>query len=197
MHLQERSISNSILSNPNVMNDLSIRFAREEDVPEILNLIRELAEYEQLAHCITATPEILRSSLFGNRRTAEVLLAFAAGKAVGYALFFHNFSTFLGKPGIYIEDIFVRPAFRNNGVGKAFFQKIAALALERDCGRIEWSVLDWNRSAIDFYRSIGAHPVEGWTVYRLVESDFLRIAGSFPAETPPTSPKHHLEQTTP
>ena len=167
------------------MSDLSIRFAQEEDIPEILKLIRELAEYEQLAHCVTATPEILRTSLFGDRRTAEVLLAAAEGKAVGYALFFHNFSTFLGKPGIYIEDIFVRPAFRNKGVGKTFFQKIAALALERDCGRIEWSVLDWNQSAIDFYRAMGAHPVDGWTVYRLVESDFLRIAGSILVETAP------------
>ena len=185
MHLQDQFIPPSIPSDPNLTNDLSIRFAQEEDIPEILNLIRELAEYEQLAHCVTATTEILRTSLFGDRRTAEVLLAVAEGKAVGYALFFHNFSTFLGKPGIYIEDIFVRPAFRNNGVGKAFFQKIAALALERDCGRIDWSVLDWNQSAIDFYRAMGAHPVDGWTVYRLVESDFPRIAGLSPCETTP------------
>ncbi len=162
------------------MNDLSIRFAREDDIPEILHLIRELADYEQLAHCVTATPEVLRTSLFGDRRAAEVLLAFTEGRPIGYALFFHNFSTFLGKPGIYIEDIFVRPTYRQHGVGKAFFQKIAAIAIERDCGRIEWSVLDWNRSAIDFYRAMGAHPVDGWTVYRLVESDFLRIAGSSP-----------------
>lgn len=167
------------------MIDVHIRFAQKEDVPDILRLIRELAEYEKLAHCVTATPEILENSLFGDRPTAEVLLALHSKRPIGYALFFHNFSTFLGKPGIYIEDIFVQPGFRGKGVGKAFFHRLAGIALERGCGRMEWNVLNWNQSAIDFYSSMGAVAVNGWTCYRLTETDFPRVAGAAPCRKYP------------
>jgi GNAT superfamily N-acetyltransferase len=149
------------------MPELEIRAATERDVPLILTLIKELAEYERLSHEVVATEEALRDSLFGERRVAEALLGYLGDDPAGFALFFHTFSTFLGKPGIYLEDLYVRPEFRGAGVGRALLVHLAGLAKERDCGRLEWSVLDWNEPAIGFYKGIGASPVSGWTVYRV------------------------------
>jgi len=155
---------------------IKIRSATPEDVPQILQFIKELAEYEKLAHEVTATEDILRRNLFSERRAAEVLLASEGDVPVGFAVFFHNFSTFLGKPGIYLEDLFVRPAFRGRGYGKALLIHIARIAKERDCGRIEWSVLDWNEPAIRFYRSIGAVPLSEWTVQRMSREAIEQLA---------------------
>ena len=125
-------------------------------MPVILGLIRELAAYEKLSHEVAATQELLRRNLFGERRGAEVLLAFEGAEAVGFALYFHNFSTFIGKPGLYLEDLYIRPEFRRRGYGKALMIHLARLARQRDCGRFEWWVLDWNHPALEFYRSLGA-----------------------------------------
>jgi GNAT superfamily N-acetyltransferase len=144
-----------------------IRPATEDDVPLILSLIRELAEYECLSHEVVATEGILRESLFGERRGAEVLIASYKGAPAGFALFFHSFSTFLGRPGIYLEDLYVKPEFRGRGIGRALLTQLARLAKERECGRLEWSVLDWNEPAIKLYKSIGAVPMDEWTVYRV------------------------------
>ncbi len=150
-----------------VMTTLDIRFATEDDVPLILSFIKELAEYERLSHEVVATEEVLRETLFGERRVAEVLLGYADGEAVAFALFFHNFSTFLGRPGICLEDLFVRPEHRGSGFGKAMLRYLARLAKERGCGRFEWWVLDWNEDAIRFYKSLGAAPMDEWTVFRV------------------------------
>jgi len=157
--------------------DLEIRPATERDVPLILTFIRELADYERLSHEVVATEEALRDSLFGERGFAEVLLGYAGGSPAGFALFFHSFSTFLGKPGIYLEDLYVRPEFRGAGIGKALLVHLAKLARERGCGRLEWSVLDWNEPAIGFYRRTGASPVGGWTVYRVSGEALEELAG--------------------
>jgi len=149
------------------MLDLEVRGANEDDVPLILSLIKELAEYERLSHEVVATEESLRRWLFGEKRVAEVLIGNHEGEPAGFALFFHSFSTFLGKPGIYLEDLYVRPQFRGAGIGRALLVYLAKLARERGCGRLEWSVLDWNEPAIGFYRRIGASPLSGWTVYRV------------------------------
>jgi GNAT superfamily N-acetyltransferase len=149
------------------MPELEIRAATEDDVPLILSLIKELAEYERLSHVVVATEAALRDSLFGERPVAEVVIGRYGEESAGFALFFHSFSTFLGKPGIYLEDLYVRPEFRGAGIGRALLIHLARLARARDCGRLEWSVLDWNEPAIGFYRSIGASPVSGWTVYRV------------------------------
>jgi GNAT superfamily N-acetyltransferase len=156
---------------------MSLRRAVRADVPEILRLIRELAEYEKLAHEAVATEAALAQALFGGTPAAEVLLADEDGRAVGFALFFQNFSTFLGKPGIYLEDLFVEPAQRGRGVGKALLAAVAKLAVERGCGRFEWAVLDWNEPAIGFYKSLGAKPMDDWTVMRLT-GEALRRLGS-------------------
>ena len=148
------------------MNDLTIRFARPEDIPCILGFIRELAVYEKLKDQVIATEELLQEWLF-DKQKAEVLLAVVDGKPVGSALFFHNFSTFLGRAGIYLEDLYVQPAHRGKGYGKALLKRLAQITVERGCGRLEWSCLDWNQPSIDFYRSIGAVPMDGWTIYRL------------------------------
>ena len=144
-----------------------IRPATEDDVPIILSLIRELAAYERLSHEVVATEGLLRESLFGERRGAEVLIACCKGAPAGFALFFHNFSTFLGRPGIYLEDLYVKPEFRGRGIGRALLTHLARLAKERGCGRLEWAVLDWNEPAIKLYKSIGAVPMDEWTVYRV------------------------------
>lgn len=144
-----------------------IRSATEDDVPAILSLIRELAEYEKLSHEVVATEEALRESLFGERRYAEVLIAERDGAPAGFALFFHNFSTFLGKPGLYLEDLYVKPEFRGAGIGKKLLVHLASLAKSRGCGRLEWWVLDWNEPSIGFYRKLGAVPMDDWTVYRV------------------------------
>jgi GNAT superfamily N-acetyltransferase len=146
---------------------LRIAPATERDVPLILNFIKKLAEYEKLAHQVVATENRLREALFGSRPAAEVLIAYWDEEPAGFALFFHNFSTFLGRRGIYLEDLFVDPAQRGKGIGKALLIHLAKIAKERACGRLEWSVLDWNKPAIDFYKSLGAVPLEDWTQFRL------------------------------
>jgi len=156
---------------------MALRRAVRADVPEILRLIRALAEYEKLSHEAVATEAALTQALFGDLPAAEVLLAEEQGRAVGFALFFQNFSTFLGKPGIYLEDLFVEPAFRGQGIGKALLAAVARMALERGCGRFEWSVLDWNTPAIDFYKALGAQPMSDWTLFR-VTGEALRKLGS-------------------
>lgn len=145
---------------------MDIRFAEDKDIPVILGFVRELADYEHLLEEVVATEQLLREWLF-ERRTAEVLLAEEEGKTVGFALFFHNFSTFLGRGGIYLEDLYVQPEFRGHGIGKALLNRLARIAVERGCGRLEWSCLDWNRPSIDFYLSMGAQPMSDWTVYRI------------------------------
>lgn len=149
------------------MPETTIREASEEDVELILSFIRELAEYERLSHEVVTTGEDLRSSLFGGRPFAEVLIAERDETPAGFALFFHNFSTFLGKPGIYLEDLYVRPEFRGDGIGKQLLVRLARLAKERGCERLEWWVLDWNEPSIGFYKKLGAVPMDDWTVYRL------------------------------
>jgi GNAT superfamily N-acetyltransferase len=146
---------------------LSIRDAVPGDLPLIAALIRDLAEFEKLSHEVRFDEEVLGRKLFGERPYAEVLIGEIDGTAQGFALFFHNFSTFEGRPGIYLEDLYVRPEARGAGLGKAMLRHLAALALERDCARLEWWVLDWNAPAIGFYRSIGALPMDEWTVMRM------------------------------
>jgi len=158
-----------------------IRRASPKDVSLIFEFIRELAAYEKLSHEVTVTKEMLRHNLFGKRRYAEVILACENDKAVGFALFFHNFSTFVGKPGLYLEDLYVRPAFRGRGYGKALMIYLARLARERNCGRFEWWVLNWNEPSLDFYRSIGAVPMSEWTVQRLTGEALDRLAAELPA----------------
>jgi len=154
---------------------ISIREATASDTPVILQLIRELAEYEKLPHEVTATEAGLAETLFGNRRVAEVLLVEEKGTAAGFCLFFHNYSTFVGKPGLYIEDIFIRPEHRGKGLGKMLFAHVAGIARERDCGRMEWWVLDWNKPAIEFYAGMGAKPMDEWTTYRLTEEQLAKL----------------------
>ena len=144
-----------------------IRQATEEDVPLILHFIRALAEYERMADRVVANEEKLRRTLFGNPRFAEVVIAEEDGKPVGFALFFHNYSTFLAAPGIYLEDLFVEPEVRGRGYGKALLAHLARLAKERECGRVEWAVLEWNQPSIDFYRRIGAASLDDWRIFRL------------------------------
>lgn len=151
---------------------LVIRFAQSSDVKTILELIKELAEYERLSDRVIATEEKLERSIFGNEKFVEILLAEVNNKSVGYALFFKNYSTFLGKPGIYLEDLFVKPSYRGKGIGKALLSKIISIAKERNYGRVEWSVLDWNLSAIDFYKKMGAESLEEWKVFRLTSDKF-------------------------
>ena len=153
-----------------------IRPATEDDVPLILSLIRELAEYERLSHEVVATEDMLRESLFGERRAAEVFMADYEDALTGFALFFHSFSTFLGRPGIYLEDLYVKPEFRGKGIGRALLTYLARLAKERGCGRLEWSVLDWNEPAIKLYKNIGAIPMDEWTVYRVSGEALDRLA---------------------
>jgi GNAT superfamily N-acetyltransferase len=151
--------------------------ARPEDAPMILMLIRELAEFERLLHEVTATEEQVHEGLFGARPSAEVVMARIGDEVAGFALYFHNFSTFLAKPGIYLEDLYVRQKFRGQGCGEALLRHLASIALARGCGRLEWSVLDWNQRAIDFYKSLGAAPMSEWTIYR-VTGDALARLGS-------------------
>jgi len=155
----------------------TIRPAVEADIPLVLALIRDLAAYERLSHQVVATEAGLHAAMFGARPVAEALIAESAGAAVGYALFFHNFSTFTGKPGLWVEDIFVRTAERGRGYGRALFQALARVAHERDCGRMEWSALDWNEAAIGFYLEFGARKLDEWTMFRLDESGISRLAG--------------------
>jgi GNAT superfamily N-acetyltransferase len=158
------------------MRRMNIRMATEEDLPTILRFIRELAEYERLAHAVVATEDSLRATLFGNPRFAEVLIGEDDGEAFGFALFFHNYSTFLARPGVYLEDLYVRPDLRGRGYGRALLGRLAELAIERNCGRVEWAVLNWNESAIRFYRSLGALPMDQWTVYRVTGEALEQLA---------------------
>lgn len=159
-------------------NDLCIRVAAEADVPLILAFIRKLAEYERLSHEVVADEGQLRESLFGSRPSAEVLLAHLGNDPAGFAVFFQNFSTFLGKPGIYLEDLFVEPSHRGRGIGKALLAHVAKLAMDRGCARLSWAVLDWNQPSIDFYRSLGAVPLGDWTVFRLTGEALQRLGAS-------------------
>jgi len=153
-----------------------LRFATAADVPLILELIRGLAEYERLAHEVVADEATLAANLFGDRRVAEVVIADHDGEPAGFALFFHNFSTFLGRPGIYLEDLFVRPERRGRGIGETLLAFLAKLAVERGCGRLEWSVLDWNEPAIRFYERLGARPMEEWTIHRVTGEALATLA---------------------
>ena len=155
---------------------LRIRFADKSDVALIAELIRGLAHYERLEGEVTMTPELLEKNLFGPTRYAETLIAEDDGTPVGFALFFHNFSTFLAQPGIYLEDLFVLPDRRGGGIGRALLKELARIAMERECGRLEWAVLDWNQDAIGFYERLGARPNSEWTVYRLT-GEALRSLG--------------------
>jgi GNAT superfamily N-acetyltransferase len=155
-----------------------IRPATPADLPVILQLIRDLAEYERAPDDVVATEEGLRDVLFGPRPAAEVLLALENETPVGFAVFFHNFSTWLGRPGLYLEDLFVRPDRRGRGYGRALLVHLAGLARERKCGRMEWAVLDWNEPAIEFYRKLGARPNEEWTIFRLTEEKIASLADS-------------------
>jgi GNAT superfamily N-acetyltransferase len=155
-----------------------ISSATEADVPTILSFIRGLAEYEKLAHQCAATERSLRQTLFGKQRYADVLIARVDDMPVGFALFFHNYSTFLAKPGIYLEDLFVLPEFRGRGVGKALLRRVASIARERDCGRLEWSVLDWNEPAIEFYKRLGAKILPDWRICRMTAEQFDELAES-------------------
>lgn len=146
--------------------EISFRTANEKDLPIILGFIKDLAEYEKMSDQVVATEELLKEWLFESKK-AEILFAVFEEREVGFALFFHNFSTFLGKAGIYLEDLYVQPKARGNGVGKALIRELARITVERGCGRLEWSCLDWNKPGIDFYLSLGAQPMEGWTSYRL------------------------------
>ena len=155
----------------------AIRSASESDVQLILQFIRDLAEYERLAHKVVATEEQLRASLFGSPRFAEVIIGEEDGVAVGFALFFHNYSTFLAQPGVYLEDLFVKPEARGRGYGKALLARLAQLARERGCGRVEWAVLDWNEPSIQFYRAIGAVSLDDWMTMRLTGDALNALAG--------------------
>ena len=158
------------------MTELTFRFAVKEDVSTILYFIRQLAEYERMSNEVVATEALLEEWIF-EKQKAEVLFAVADGKEIGFALFFHNFSTFLGRAGIYLEDLFILPEYRGKGYGKAILSELAKITVERGCGRLEWCCLDWNRPSIDFYLSLHAVPLSDWTIYRLTGNSLLEMAG--------------------
>ena len=158
---------------------INYRYATEQDVPLILYFIRSLAEYEHMADEVVATEALLQEWIF-EKRKAEVIFALEGGKETGFALFFHNFSTFLGRAGIYLEDLFVLPEYRGKGYGKGLIKALARIAVERECGRLEWWCLDWNTPSIEFYRSLGAVPMDEWTVYRITGKTLLELGGADP-----------------
>jgi GNAT superfamily N-acetyltransferase len=163
--------------------DVYLRYATHEDVPVLLTLIRELAEFEHLLDQVAADESTLAHELFGKRRVAEVIIGELAGEPVAFAVFFHNFSTFVGRAGLYLEDLYVRPHARGRGIGRALITFVAKIAVERNCGRFEWSVLDWNTRAIEFYRSLGAVAMSDWTVQRVTGEALKRLgSGRFDAE---------------
>lgn len=164
---------------PTTIPGFSIRFATKNDTTLILDFIKKLAAYEKLEHEVEASKQELRKNLFGKNAKAEVIIGEYDHEPVGFALFFHNFSTFLGKPGIYLEDLFIDPDKRGNGFGKTMLAFLAQIARERDCGRLEWSVLDWNESAIGFYEKLGAVPMDEWTVYRVTGISLNELADEF------------------
>lgn len=155
---------------------VSLRSATPSDIPRILAFIQGLAEYEKLSHVCIATEESLHETLFGPRPFAEVIMADCDGQPAGFALFFHNYSTFRARPGIYLEDLYVLPPLRGKGIGKALLKELARLAIERGCARLEWSVLDWNSPAIEFYKSLGAQPQDEWTIFRVADEALSRLA---------------------
>ena len=157
------------------MAEFSIRFAKKEDCGIILDFIKELAKYEKMLDDVVATEELLNEWIF-EKGKAEVLFAVADGKEVGFALFFHNFSTFLGRAGIYLEDLYVLSEYRNRGYGKALLKELARISVQRGCGRLEWCCLDWNKPSIDFYLSLGSKPMDEWTTYRLSGDSLLKMA---------------------
>ncbi len=157
------------------MNKASFRYAEKSDVPVILQFIKELADYEKMLDQVVATEELLTHWIF-EKNKAEVIFVLEDDKEVGFALFFHNFSTFLGRAGIYLEDLYVKPEYRGKGYGKALLKKLAQIAVERGCGRLEWWCLDWNKPSIDFYLSLGAVPMEDWTVYRITGDTLTTLA---------------------
>jgi len=160
------------------MTNLEIRTTTEADIPVILDLIRQLAEYEREPEAVVATEAGLRDVLFGAHRSAETLLALENDKPVGFAVYFYNFSTWLGRPGLYLEDLFVLPSVRGKGYGRALLERLAQIAQERGCGRMEWAVLDWNEPAIQFYKKLGAEPMNEWTVFRLTQEGIAKLAGA-------------------
>jgi GNAT superfamily N-acetyltransferase len=155
--------------------NLKIKKAKIKDVPLILSLIKELAEYEKLTHLVVATEGDLSTNLFGPKKFAEVLVAYYKNEPAGMALFFHNYSTFEGKPGIYLEDLYVKPAFRGKGIGKSLLLHLIKIAGKRKCGRVEWAVLDWNQSAINFYTKLGAESMDSWKIFRLTRDKIKKI----------------------
>jgi GNAT superfamily N-acetyltransferase len=161
--------------------DVTIRAATADDVQLVLSFVKELAEYERLSHAVVATEADIRASLFGPRPYAECVFACLANQPVGFALFFHNYSTFLGQPGLYLEDLFVRPSVRGKGVGRKLLVYLAQLAVERGCGRLEWAVLNWNEPAIRFYENLGARANSEWTGYRLAGDALARLSKENPA----------------
>lgn len=160
------------------MNQFEIKPANIEDVPLILSLIKELAEYERLSHEVIATEEKLKTALFGQYPYAEVIIGYLDNTPVSFALYFHNFSTFLGLPGIHLEDLFVKPEARGKGIGRKMLTHVAQVAKQRQCGRLEWSVLNWNEPAINFYKSMGAKAMDEWSVYRLTGDALDKVANS-------------------
>jgi GNAT superfamily N-acetyltransferase len=162
----------------NMLPDFNIRPARVEDVPVILQLIRDLATYERAPKEVVATEQLLVDVVFGEKPVAEVLLAFEEESPVGFAVYFYNFSTWLGRPGLYLEDLFVKPEKRGKGYGRALLMELAKIACDRGCGRMEWAVLDWNEPAIKFYRGLGAKPMDEWTVFRLTRDGIAKLANA-------------------
>lgn len=157
------------------MNELTFRYAEEKDTELILFFIKSLAEYEKMSDEVSATPELLKEWIF-EKKKAEVIFPIVDGKEIGFALYFHNFSTFLGKAGIYLEDLYILPEYRHKGYGKQVLKKLASIAVERGCGRLEWWCLDWNKPSIDFYLSLGAEPMSDWTTYRITGETLRNLA---------------------
>jgi GNAT superfamily N-acetyltransferase len=168
-------------------SDIRILPATIDDIPLLLQFIKDLAEYEQLADACVATQEDLRKHLFGPGAVAHAVLAFVGDEAAGFALYFFSFSTFLARPGLYLEDLFVKPAWRKHGIGRGLLAALARIAIDRDCGRMEWSVLNWNELALRVYRGIGAQPLDDWTVYRLTGEPLTGLAASAPAVPRPST----------
>src|SRR5215831_11850312 len=166
------------------MSTFTIRTTTEADIAIILSLIRDLAEYEREPSAVVATEAGLREVLFGPERSAETLLALEDERPVGFAVYFYNFSTWLGRPGLYLEDLFVRPADRGKGYGRALLIRLAQIAQERQCGRMEWAVLDWNEPAIQFYKKLGAQPMHEWTVFRLTQEEIVKLSEGGDARSP-------------
>lgn len=166
------------MKNASDVPGFQIQAATKADVPVILSFIKKLADYERLSHEVTATEKSLNETLFGRRRTAEVALGYFKRQPVCFVLFFHNYSTFLGQPGIYIEDLYVDEGFRRRGFGSALLHYVAKLATERRCGRLEWSVLDWNEPAVNFYKKLGAVPMSEWTVFRVTGEQLMKLAAA-------------------